>query len=470
MGFKGKTCFVFLLFVVVVLVSASVSLGYSNRDSKYGPGSSEPGSEYYECKLKCVGMSGDVYEKLRCRNRCEEEQIQKERGTGSRSGETDPEYRSCKATCETRPGGDESERLKCKKGCEEYRDEKQKRERESGQGRGRGRGGGDQYDIIFAEEAQGLRKMVAECHQTCQGSQGEQQRPQCFQSCMQKRIQEQGRRQSGDTSRPEITRRTDKPHRQQSNNPYVFEDHHFTARLETEHGNVRVLQKFTDRSELFNGIEKYRAAFLEAEPQTFIVPNHWDADVLVFVANGQGKITLIEENSRQSLNIKRGDLFHVPAGITAYLVNTDDNERLVLAKILHSVSVPGDLQLFSVGGGDRESSFYNAFSNDIIEAAFGVDHETGRKIVGSQKLQKGVFKKATEEQIRSLAGEDKGRQWPFGDRKERGTHSIYNNEPSVANENGILHEIDSKDFPDLRDINIAFSLFNITQVRILPFG
>ncbi|KAJ0944035.1 putative rmlC-like jelly roll protein [Helianthus annuus] len=32
--------------------------------------------------------------------------------------------------------------------------------------------------------------------------------------------------------------------------------------------------------DFFNGIEKYRAAFLEAEHQTFVVPNHWDADVL----------------------------------------------------------------------------------------------------------------------------------------------------------------------------------------------
>ncbi|MFS7947678.1 putative rmlC-like jelly roll protein [Helianthus anomalus] len=47
----------------------------------------------------------------------------------------------------------------------------------------------------------------------------------------------------------------------------------------------RVFQKYNDRSELFNGIEKYRLAFLEAEPQTFVIPNHWDADVLFYVAN-----------------------------------------------------------------------------------------------------------------------------------------------------------------------------------------
>ncbi|KAI3732390.1 hypothetical protein L1987_63595 [Smallanthus sonchifolius] len=332
-------------------------------------------------------------------------------------------------------------------------------------GRGTGRrGGDDQYDVILVEEEQDVRKMVEQCHQSCQGSQGEQQRPQCFKPCMQKRFQDQGKSQRGrDTSRPERTRRTDK--QQQSNNPYVFEDHHFTARLETEHGNVKVLQKFTDRSDLFQGIEKYRVAFLEADPQTFIIPNHWDADALIFVANGRGTITLIEGDSRQSHNIKRGDLFPVPAGITAYLINRDNNERLVLAKILHTVSVPGELQLFSVGGGNAESSFYNAFSTEVLEAAFDVDRDSIGRLIGQQKQEQeqGIFKKATAEQIESLTQEDKGRKWPFGERKEKGTHSIYKNEPSVANENGILHEVDSNDFPDLRHCNVAFSFFNITR-------
>lgn len=105
---------------------------------------------------------------------------------------------------------------------------------------------------------------------------------------MQKQSQEYGPRKPGGISRQEKGKRSGEQHQQQqrSNNPYVFEDHHFTTRLETEQGNVRVLQKFTDRSELFQGIEKYRVAILEAEPQTFVIPNHWDADALVYVVNG----------------------------------------------------------------------------------------------------------------------------------------------------------------------------------------
>ncbi|KAD4584463.1 hypothetical protein E3N88_22064 [Mikania micrantha] len=411
MAVKGKICVVFLLFAAVAFISASASFGMS---------------------------------------------------------ENDEEIRVCKMMCEF---SGEDDKPRCIKKCEEYHPEKQKREGEGGEGRGTGHGGssdrrgggggsGDRQDIILAMEEQDVRKMVEQCHQSCQGSQGEQQRPQCFQTCMQKRFRDYERSRGHDTR----TRRTDK--RQQSNNPYVFKDQHFTARLETEHGNLRVLQKFTDRSDLFQGIEKYRFAYLVAEPQTFVIPNHWDADTLVFVANGKGTITLIEEDSRQSHNIKQGDLFWVPAGITEYLINTDNNERLVLAKIIHSVSVPGELQLFSVGGGDPESSFYNAFSTEVLEAAFDVDRDSLGRITGQQKQkqEQGMFKKATEEQIKSLAGKE-SRIWPFGERKEKGkgTYSIFKKDPSVANDNGILHEVDSGDFPDLRNINVAFSFFNITR-------
>ncbi|XP_024982165.1 vicilin-like antimicrobial peptides 2-2 [Cynara cardunculus var. scolymus] len=246
---------------------------------------------------------------------------------------------------------------------------------------------------------------------------------------------------------------------QRSNNPYVFEDRHFTTRLESQLGNVRVLQKFTDRSELFRGIEEYRVGFLEAEPQTFIIPNHWDADALLFVVNGEGTISLINPKSRQTFNIKRGDIFRVPAGISAYLINRHNNQKLVLAKILRSISVPGELQtFFSVGGENPESSFLNAFSTEVLEAAFDTNRDEIERLFFGQQVQKGVFKKATAEQIKSL---EESRIWPFGEGK--GSYNIFSKSASVQNENGQLHEVDSDDLSELRDIDVAVSFFNISQ-------
>lgn len=64
-----------------------------------------------------------------------------------------------------------------------------------------------------------------------------------------------------------------------------------------------------------------------------------------------------------------------------------------------------------------------------------------------------------------MTGKDEGRTWPFGERK--GPYNIYKKNPSVANDNGNLFEVDSDDFSDLKDINVAFSFFNITQVCLV---
>ncbi|KAJ9543030.1 hypothetical protein OSB04_022737 [Centaurea solstitialis] len=241
----------------------------------------------------------------------------------------------------------------------------------------------------------------------------------------------------------------------ESNNPYVFEDRHFTARLESQLGNVRVLQKFNGPIGDFPGIEEYRVGFLEAEPETFIIPNHWDAEAVLFVVNGEGTISLINRKSRQSFNIKRGDIFRVPAGISTYIINRNNNQKLVLAKILRSISVPGELQtFFSAGGENRESSVLNAFSPEILEAAFDTSRNELERLFFGPQMQKGVFKKATREQIKSL--EESRISWPFGEKNGPKTRPFETN-------NGHLHEVDANDFSDLRDANVALSFFNISQ-------
>ena len=96
------------------------------------------------------------------------------------------------------------------------------------------------------------------------------------------------------------------------------------------------------------------------------------------------------------------------------------------------------------------------------------DRDSLERLFNPQQQQGGVFKKVTEEQIKQLTGRDEVQVWPFGQKKghNKGPYNIYKNKPSVANENGVLYEVDSDDFNGLREINVAFSLYNITQVRL----
>ncbi|RRT52425.1 hypothetical protein B296_00028027 [Ensete ventricosum] len=70
------------------------------------------------------------------------------------------------------------------------------------------------------------------------------------------------------------------------NNPYYFGERSYEHWSRSEHGRFKVLERFSRRSELLIGIENYRLAIMEAEPETFIMPSHWDAEEVFYVMEG----------------------------------------------------------------------------------------------------------------------------------------------------------------------------------------
>lgn len=67
---------------------------------------------------------------------------------------------------------------------------------------------------------------------------------------------------------------------EENNNPYLYKSNTFKFRFKSKDGEFRVLDKFT---QLFRGIEKYRVGVLKLEPLTFMLPNHFDAGVLLLL-------------------------------------------------------------------------------------------------------------------------------------------------------------------------------------------
>ncbi|KAL8523009.1 hypothetical protein ACS0TY_013104 [Phlomoides rotata] len=299
-------------------------------------------------------------------------------------------------------------------------------------------------------------------------------------SCLQKcKDQEKQRRKGGGDGAEEVAENDEREREEveregeqtQRRNPYVFEDEHFFTGMQTQHGRLRILQKFTDRSELLRGIENYRVAILEAQPQTFIVPSHSDAETVVFVANGKGTVSSVLQESREgfnikerreSFNIKEGDIFRVKAGTTMYLINRDNNERLVLVKLVQSVNTPGEFEAFYGAGGENPESFYRVFSNEILEAAFNTRSDKLERLLGQQK--QGAIIKASGEQIRAMSAQGEGAIWPFrGESKGTNKHNLYEQRPAHSNQYGQLYEIDSNQFRQLRDLDVAISLANISR-------
>ncbi|XP_015086800.1 vicilin-like antimicrobial peptides 2-2 [Solanum pennellii] len=245
------------------------------------------------------------------------------------------------------------------------------------------------------------------------------------------------------------------------NNPYVFYEEHFIMGIETEHGRIRVLPKFNERSKLLKGIENYRFAILEANPKTFVVPNHWDADVVLFVAQGRGTLSLVRKGKRNSFNIRRGDVIKVCAGTTAYLINRDDNEKLLIAKLLRPVSTPGHFEhFFGPGGRQNPESFYSAFSSEILEAALNTRKDRLQRLFGQQR--EGVIIRASEEQIRVMSQHEEGGIWPFGG-ESKGSVNIYKQRPLRSNQYGQFYQVDDSNYKQLEDLDISVNFANITE-------
>ncbi|GER55372.1 vicilin [Striga asiatica] len=320
--------------------------------------------------------------------------------------------------------------------------------------------------LILAQAALGLAaqeprgkspiERLRECTQSCER---QRQSPERQEVCK-KRCQEEYEREKERYEEDIMTR--GEREKESSNSPYVFEDRHFMTGMKTQHGQVRILQRFTERSDLLRGIENYRVTLLEADPQTFVVPNHWDANAVIFVANGRGIVSLLRQDRRESFNIKQGDIFRINSGTTTYLINSDKNQKLVLAKLLQPVNTPGQFQSFFGAGGENPESFFKAFSKEILEAAFNTRSDRLQRIFGQQK--QGVIMKASEEQIRSMSHHEEGGIWPFaGEAKGTSTINIYQQQPKHRNQYGQLFEVDPTNYRQLKDLNIAVSLANITQ-------
>ncbi|XP_073284607.1 vicilin Cor a 11.0101-like [Primulina huaijiensis] len=325
-------------------------------------------------------------------------------------GIKDPELKQCEHQCKVQQQFDERQREGCVRRYEEY--SRQKQEREHGDGGG-SYGEGDQY---WNRESPIER--LRECVKSCETQQG-RQRERCQSSC-QKEYEKERERYEGNERQEEEEGEEKQQHEE---NPYVFEDHNFVTGPQTQHGRVRILPDVRFKHAVDDVLQKI----------IFLV-------VLLLIL---------------SIEIR------MKAGTTAYLINRDQNERLVLANLMQPVSTPGNFEAFYGAGGENPESFYRVFSNEILEAAFNVRRDRIEKLFGQQR--QGAILKVSREQIQGMSHHEEGGIWPFGGGESKGTFNIYEQHPTHANQFGQLYEVDSSHLRSLQDLDVAVTLTNITR-------
>ncbi|CAN1233185.1 Vicilin Cor a 11.0101 [Linum perenne] len=311
---------------------------------------------------------------------------------------------------------------------------------------------------LATKDLEELRQCQDECKQRRQFS--EKQKVACIQKC-EVAVREKGKERGSKVSEEELG--------EDGENPYIFKDEHFLSEYETQHGKILILQRFTEKSELLQGIDQYRIGVIEIDPQAFISPCHVDADDVLYVAQGRGTFTIIQEDrgritktSRRSFHIETGDLVRLHAGTPAYVVNKDDNQKLVIIKLIRPINLQGSFEVFFGPGGDNPESFFRAFSPELLEAAFKVDRERLQRIFQNQE---GVIMKASREQIQALShGDEAGRchGWLHSGESSN-PFSLLRKRPTLSNNYGQLFDVDPNEFEQLRDLNLMITFANITQ-------
>ncbi|MQM19337.1 hypothetical protein Taro_052339 [Colocasia esculenta] len=418
-------------------------------------GQGSPEERLQQCQRRCETQHRhDPRQRTQCQRQCEERYEQERRGqqepeTGDVLGQGSPEerLRECQRRCETQHRHDQRQRSQCQRRCQERYEEERKQQQERG-----GRGN---------DEEEGPQERLQQCRRRCR-SEGYSPREQsrCERDCQQRYEQEQ--RERGGRDDETNPRREEGEEQQEGRSPYFFDQQSFRHRVRTEHGNVRMLERFTKRSELLRAIEHYRLAFLEANPNAFVLPHHIDADTICYVAKGRGTIKLLRgENRRESYDIRRGDIITVHAGTVVYMVNTDSNEKLHIAKLVRTVSTPGVVRgYFGVGGEDPES-FFRSFSDELLQAAFNAKRETVERMFGRQT--KGAIVRASQEQVRAMSrgGSSEGERRTFGESTK--PFNLLSKRPTHSSRYGQLYEATAEDCRELRDLDVQVSFANISS-------
>ncbi|XP_022150287.1 sucrose-binding protein-like isoform X1 [Momordica charantia] len=314
----------------------------------------------------------------------------------------DPDLKQCRSQCKLKRETAETQKRDCEKRCEETKKKKKKKEKENEGGRT------NQISEVEGEETEYEEREKEE------------------------------------------------------ENPYVFDNEHFKARIETEEGTVRVLPKFTQKSQLLRGIENFRISILEANHSTFVAPSHFDAEIILFVAQGRATVTVIRER-RASFELQPGDVFRVPSGAPFYLINKDEREKLRIFNLLQATSIPGQLEVFHGPGGEDPESFYTAFSWELLEAALKVPRDELERFFKQQKG--GAIMKASREQIQSLSQHEEiiPRIWPFSEGKTERPFNLFKQSPWQSNKFGHFHIGHPHEFSQLQDLGIAISFADFTE-------
>ncbi|RLN42804.1 hypothetical protein C2845_PM01G14290 [Panicum miliaceum] len=127
--------------------------------------------------------------------------------------------------------------------------------------------------------------------------------------------------------------------------------------------------------------------FITMEPKTLFVPQYLDSSVTLFVRRGEVKVGYVYKDELVERKLKMGDVLHIDAGSTFYMVNTGKGQRL---QIICSIDASDSLGFgppylsFFLGGAGNPASVLASFEPKTLAVAFNATYDELARVLLAQ--------------------------------------------------------------------------------------
>ncbi|BAT94095.1 hypothetical protein VIGAN_08066600 [Vigna angularis var. angularis] len=259
---------------------------------------------------------------------------------------------------------------------------------------------------------------------------------------------------------------------QTQNNPFHFSSNRFHTLFKNQHGHIRVLQSFDQRSSTqLQNLRDYRVVEFKSRPHTLLLPHHANADFLLVVLSGRALINLVEPDNRDPYYLDPGYAQIIPAGTTFYLVNPERNKNLRVIKLAIPVNKPGKFENFFLSSTQEQQSYLQGFSEDILEASFDSKFEDISKVLfGEERLrqrqQEGVIVELSNEKIRELSRKAESSSMKINSFEYK-PFDLRSSHPIYSSKLGAFFEITPEKNPHLQELNIFLNYVDIKKGGLL---
>ncbi|KAL4303561.1 hypothetical protein GQ457_10G007100 [Hibiscus cannabinus] len=238
--------------------------------------------------------------------------------------------------------------------------------------------------------------------------------------------------------------------------------------MTTDAGEMRVVRSLRGRI-----IDKpLHIGFITMEPHSLFIPQYLDSSLILFVRTGEARVGCIYEDEMVERRLKIGDVFHIPAGSTFYILNPGEGQRLhIICSIDPSESM--NLDIFQVSASRLKGLLSRQQDGPIVHVTPSHAPSIWTRLSQLQvedrlkqikRMVQGEVEQEKEWSWWNLLGMFYGNGGKIFKDKAPDSYNIYKRSPDFRNDYGWSVAVDGSVYKPLKDSGTGIYLVNLTAV------